>query len=365
MRRAYVCVGTNEEDPQTPIVTPESPLEVFVDIDPRTRRGRAGLRRVTDVDGSGIGTGQRYATLYLPNETIWCSWQGGWKVDNRDQHNLGRLPIAPMVNRARLRGTTRISTNSSTSTVVSRLGRSDLDAVIPLSDAASKMATDMMVAGEFVAVPLRALFGVGPADFKDPDGNPVSPLQAIQGRLLALKPSDVKAYEFAAAQLQNFTGGMDALAKAVAAMAGLPPHYVGMSSDNPASAEAIAGSESRLATRAEFKQDPFGCTASNVARLVRRFQTGEWDPDLVALKPDWRNVRTPTIAAMADAAVKLFSTSPPIVPLKQTRESLGYTEPEIEAMELEDAQAASRSPAAALARGLADQRPGDVGGNSY
>src|SRR5262245_18228008 len=38
MRRAYLCIGTNEEDPQTPIITPESPLELFADEDPRTRK---------------------------------------------------------------------------------------------------------------------------------------------------------------------------------------------------------------------------------------------------------------------------------------------------------------------------------------
>jgi hypothetical protein len=45
MKRAYVCVGTNEEDSDTPIVTCESPLEVYADIDPRTRQVRAALRR--------------------------------------------------------------------------------------------------------------------------------------------------------------------------------------------------------------------------------------------------------------------------------------------------------------------------------
>lgn len=359
MRRSYLCVGTNEDDAATPLVTPESPLEIYADVDPRTRKVRAALRRVSEIDPLG-GVSKRYLTLYLPNETIWCTsagGSGGWTVDNRDEHNLGRVPVVPMVNRARLRGATRTPRNNT----VERLGRSDLDPVIPLSNAGSKMATDMMVAGEFVAVPLRALFGVGPEDFKDEAGNPVTAMQAIQGRLLALKPTDVKAFEFAAAQLQNFTGALDMLAKMVASMSGLPPHYLGMSSDNPASAEAIAGSESRLATRAERKQDPFGCTASYVGRLIRRFQTGKWDT--TAIEPDWRNVRTPTIGAMADAAVKLNQAG--IVPLKQTREGLGYTEPEIEAMELEDAQAASRSPAAALARGLADHRPADLGGDSY
>lgn len=367
MRRSYVCVGTNGDDKQTPYVTPESPLELFADEDPRTRKLRAALRRVNDIGEDG-NTISRSATLYLPNSTVWFQMDGTWEVTNRDNHNLGRVPVVPVVNRQRLRSTTRSVRNIE----LERIGRSDLDAVIPLSDAANKMATDMMVAGEFVAVPLRALFGVGPNDFVDQAGNKVSALTAIMGRALTIPDEKVKAYEFAAAQLQNFTGGLSALAQLVAAISGLPPHYLGMSTDNPASAEAIEGSEARLATRAERKQDGLGVSAICVAELINRFQTGEWDPDITVAEPDWRDVRTPTIAAMADAALKLFSTNPPIVPLRQTREKLGYTETEIEVMEEQDEEAAEaaakRSPVAAIARGLADQRPAPAApgaGNNY
>jgi hypothetical protein len=364
MRRSYLCVGTNEEDPQTPLVTPESPLELFVDTDPRTRRGRAALRRVTDTDESG-GIAARYATLYLPNETIWCTGiGGGWKVDRRDRHNLGRLPIASLVNRGRLRSTTKTPRN----TTVERQGRSDLDAVIPLSDGACKLATDMLVAGEFVAIPLRALFGVDEESFKDTEGRPVSVLKAIMGRMLTIPDEQVKAFEFAAAQLQNFTGALSSMATLVASVSGLPPHYLGMSSDNPASAEAIAGSEARLATRAERKQDALGVGAIDAIQIIRRFQTGDWDPDLAVADCDWRNVRTPTVAAMADAAQKLFMTTPrPIVPLRQTREKLGFSEPEIEAMEAEDEKQAEQDPIAQIARAGADQRivePAGAGGDA-
>lgn len=355
MRRAFLCVGTNEDDPETPIVTPESPLEVYVDVDPRVRRVRAALRRTSDIDPTGA-TAARYATLYQPTQTIWCVYNGGWQEDPdrpRDVHNLGRVPVVPLINRPRLRSTTKTPNN----TTVERMGRSDLDAVIPLSDAGCKMATDMMVAGEFVAVPLRALFGIGPGDFKDHAGNTITALSAMMGRALTIDAAEVKAFEFAAAQLANFTGGLQALAQLVAAMSGLPPHYLGHSTDNPASADAIAGSESRLATRAERKQDSAGIAAVRSAALIRRFQTGKWDKKIDTARVDWRNVRTPTIGAMADAAQKLYSTTPrPIVPLRQTREKLGFEPEDIELMEEEDEKEAERQPIAAIARGFADQR---------
>jgi hypothetical protein len=345
MRRSYVCVGSNADDKKTPIITPESPLELYADEDPRTRQVRSALRRVNDITPDGL-TLARYATLYQPHQTIWCEWEGDWKVTQRDVHNLGRVPVVPVVNRQRLRSTTRTFKNLT----IERIGRSDLDAVMPLSDSANKMATDMMVAGEFVAVPLRALFGVAPDEFTDQDGNKVSALTAMMGRALAIPGEQVKAFEFAAAQLGNFTTALTSLSQLVAAISGLPPHYLGMASDNPASAEAIEGSEARLATRAERKQDSLGVAAVCVAELVNRIQTGDWDPDVAVAAPDWRDVRTPTVAAMADAAVKKYQAK--IVPLRQTREDLQYTEQQIEDMEAEDDKAAENNPAVKIANAM-------------
>lgn len=357
MRRSYICVGTREGKPDTPLVTPESPLELYADEDPRDRSVRAALRRVYDVDQAG-GLAAQYATLYLPNATIWTHWEGGWVEDRRDEHGLGVVPVVPLVNRRRLRGSTRTPRNL----MVMRQGRSELDPVIPLSDAANKMATDMMVAGEFVAVPLRGLFGIGPDDLIDENGNKITAMQAIIGRLFTIADTEAKAFEFAASRLDNFSNALDQLAKLVASVSGLPPHYLGMATDNPASADAIRSGEARLIKRAERKQRAFGGSWEKVMRLVDRFVTGDWNDDLEMLEVVWRDAATPTIAQKADASVKLKTAG--IVPTRQTREDLGYTPVQIERMEAEDEKEAQRSPMAAVARGLADQRvmpvPGDM-----
>lgn len=349
MRRSYISVGANATDAETPLIAPESPLELYVDNDPRTRKGRAALRRYTDVDSYSGGVSARYATLYLPDRTIWCTWSGGWKEDRRDVHNLGELPIASLVNRPR----TRSSTRSPTSLTVERVGRSDVDPVRSLTDAANKLATDMMVAAEFVAIPLRGLFGVGPDAFKDQEGNPTSPLRAVLGRLLTIPDEEVKAFEFAAAQLANFVAGLRELSQLVGSVTGLPAHYLGTPSDNPASAEAITGSESRLAVRAEGKQPSLGVGIRNVARLIHRFVAKEWADELDTCKLDWRNVRTPTEGAQADASVKLFQAQ--VIPLKTTRQKLGYDDAEIEEMETEDELAMQRDPASRLSNALTGQ----------
>lgn len=352
MRRSYISVGTNEEDPDTPLVCAESPLELHVRYDPRTRKPVAGLRRWCVYDETGTLT-EEYATLYLPDRTVWTERRaGGWVVVDRDDHKLGEVPIATLANRPR----TSAAMSGHRGARRERVGRSDLEAVIPLAHSMNKLATDMMVAAERVAIPLRAIFGAGPDEFKDEKGNPLTPMQALMGGLLAIPDDQVKAFEFAAAQLGNFTGAMREMSNQAGSVTGLPPHYLGTPSDNPASAEAITGSESRLATRAEIKQVPFGVGVRSVARLQHRFRTGSWAPELETCRIDWRDVRTPTVGARADAAVKLGPKDVPILPMKWVRQELGYDDDTIEAMEEQDELAAARQPIAQVARGLADNQ---------
>ncbi len=353
MRRAYIAVGTNEDDDSTPLVTFESPLEVYAEIDPRTRRVRSAIR----IYGSQLlgragdtllntslmsGRLEQYATVYEPNRTTYYDLTNDWKVLDRDEHNLGVVPIVPMINRSRLADWT---------------GRSELEAMLPLSQAANKLATDMMVAAEFVAIPLRGMFGVGPADFEDQNGNKQSPLQAIMGRLLAIPDDDgsAKQFEFAAAQLAQFHDSINAMARLVASVSGLPPHFLGLATDNPPSADAIRSAEIRLVKRAERKQRAFGGSYEQAMRLVRRLQTGADDPRLMRLETVWRDASTPTIAQSADATVKKHAEG--IITTRQAREDLQYTEAQIARMESDDEKQAAADPVGQLSRQLGQQLP--------
>lgn len=349
MKRSYLAVGTNEKDPDTPLVSVESPLEMYADIDPRGRQPRAALRRWGDYTDSLVRLPEYYATLYLPNMTVWYErGKEAWTETGRDVHNLGEVPVVPLVNRAR---------------TADRMGRSELAPVIPLSDAANKIATDMMVAAEFHAIPLRAIFGVGPDEFEDQDGNKMTALQVIMGKLLAVPTEtagEVKPFEFSASALTNFHDTLNQLAKLVASIAGLPPDYMGLSTDNPPSAESRLAGEIRLIKRAERKQGAYGGSYEQMARLVRRFQSGDWDPRLKRLETVWRSAATPTVAQSADAAIKLYTAPPgqrPIVPLRQTRETLGYSQVQIARMEDEDRKEDERDPTAEIARQLGGDQP--------
>lgn len=353
MKRSYIAVGTNEDDASTPLVTVESPLEVFAHIDPRTRKVRAALRRWTDTVPGLARMPEEYATLYLPDRTVHYQVAGhpsgnSWTILDVDEHQLGMVPIVPVVNRARL---------------ADRYGKSELTPILPLAHAANKQATDMMVAAEFVALPLRGIFGIGPGDLEDQDGNKLTALQAILGRLLTIPDDDGKAkqFEFPAADLKNFHDSINQLAKLVASIAGLPPHYLGETTENPASADAIRSGEIRLIKRAERKKVPFGGSYENTARLIKRFQEGDWDPRYRRLETIWRDSATPTVAQKADAAVKLYNLSRPLVPRRQTREDLGYTDAQIARMETEDKKEAEQDPVGQMTKVLGQTLPDDRG----
>jgi hypothetical protein len=352
MKRAYVTVGVNEDDPDIPLVTVESPLEMFALIDPRTREVRAALRRWTDDYDFVTQQQNQYATLYLPNSTSWFDrGPNGWRETYRDQHKVGKPLVAALTNRGRL---------------AARYGQSELTPpLLSLADAANKIATDMMVAAEFHMLPLRAIFGVGPEDFEDEQGNKQSKLQILMGRLLAVPgggPGEppVTAHEFTSSSLTNFHDTLNQLARHASGLIGVDPSVLGMATgDNPASAEALKSREVRLIKKAERKQKAFGGGWERAMRLVRRLQEGDWDPAAKRLESVWRDAATPTRAQAADAAVKLVGGNVAVIPKQQAREDLGYTPAQQRRMAAWDKAAAD--PLADIARELADNRSAQPG----
>jgi hypothetical protein len=357
MKRAYATVGVNEDDADSPLVTVDSPLEMFALIDPRTRQVRAALRRWTDDYDFATQVQNQYATLYLPNSTTrFDRGPTGWREIFRDNHKVGKPMVAALTNRGRL---------------ANRYGQSELTPpLLSLSDAANKIATDMMVGAEFHMMPLRALFGVGPEDFEDEHGNRQSKLQVLMGKLLTVPgggpdSQPITAHEFTASSLTNFHDTLNQLARHASGLIGVDPSVLGMmTGDNPASAEALKSREVRLIKKAERKQKAFGGGWERAMRLVRRLQEGDWDPAAKRLEAVWRDAATPTRAQAADAAVKLVTGN--IIPKQQGREDLGYSPAQQRRMAAFDKANAAADPIGQLTqaagRGLPGELPGVPGG---
>jgi hypothetical protein len=203
------------------------------------------------------------------------------------------------------------------------------------------------------------VFGATEADFKRPDGTRIPAWEAYMGRIWAMANPDGKAGSFPAADLRNFTALIDSYARIVSALSGLPPHYLGFSSDNPASADAIRSSEGRLVKRAERKQRIFGGPWETVMRLAL-FLAGDTIPSTVdGLEVVWRDASTPTFASKADAVVKLVQAG--IYPVAYAPEALGLSQAERARIELlrqaEDTAQVDRLMASAAALDPADEVP--------
>lgn len=297
-----VTAGAEDRDPAIPLVTVESSDEVAVELSPRTRDVAAAAKVYRD------GT-ELLATLYLPEQTVWLQRISGRWVDvERDDHRLGVVPVVPLANRPRLGH---------------REGRSQLERVIHLTDAAARALTNAQLATEVMAIPQRYVLGASKGDFVDKDGQVLTTWEAYFGAIWALKNGDAKVGQFTAADLSNFKTIVDHYASLVAGVTGLPMRYLGQMATNPPSAEGIRADESRLVKTCERFQRAAGGSWERVMRLVRRIIDGTWDRDLAQLETLWRDPATPTRAQAADAAVKLVQAG--ILPVEAAWEDLGYS----------------------------------------
>lgn len=293
---SFVAVGSGFEGEPHPLVTPHSPKTMTGRWDRRTRRLLDALSYRSE-NGQVVEV-----TLYKPDETLICRRRNGmWVVDERDEHNLGRVPVVVLPNRAR----------------ASRdLGRSEISkAVRYYTDAAARTLLGLEVNREFYNAPQRVGLNVDDSMFEDASGNPVSPWTAIMGRIWNIPPNDdgmpaPDVKQFSPASPAPYIDQVKGYATLLAAEAGIPPAYLGFHTDNPASADAIRAGEARLVKRAERRQLSFSRAWLEVGRLSLLVRDGAI-PDKFALSVStrWRDAATPTRAAAADEAVKLVGAN--------------------------------------------------------
>jgi hypothetical protein len=183
-------------------------------------------------------------------------------------------------------------------------------------------------------------------------------MDAYLARYLAIDNDSAKAFQFDAAELRNYTEVLDQLAKHVASYTGLPPQYLSFQSDNPASAEAIKSSESRLVKKCERKARMFGGSWESVMRLSQKVIDKDVPAEMNRLETMWRDPSTPTYASKADATSKLYANGMGIIPKERARIDMGYTTDEREEMKAwdkEDEQARQEAEVTAIRNSLLGQ----------
>ncbi|SES03407.1 phage portal protein [Streptomyces qinglanensis] len=298
--REYIAVGSGECGPGgdcPPVITVESPLDMTVEWDARLRMVTSALRECTVDRLDPARSDEPLTVLYGPEQTVYAvpSPSGGWEVVDRDMHGLGLPPVLRMANRQR---------------TADRVGRSEITPeVMSITDAACRRLMGMEVAAEFFGAPQRYILGASESAFQDAEGNAKSAWETYIGRVLALERDEEgnlpTVGQFAAHDPTGMTKIIDLYARIMATQLGLPPHMLGYTSDNPASADAIRSSEAMLVKKAERRIRRFGAVWADVMRLAMWVRDGEAPPRERRIECVWRNPATPTVAAQTDAAVKL------------------------------------------------------------
>jgi hypothetical protein len=329
--RSYITISQPDPkidlgwDPTVPIIRVEPPTRMYAEIDPRIGKVSKAIRVAYNPEGTEI----QAATLYTLNDTYgWYKADNQWVPWFNYTHGLQAVPVVPLPNR------TRLSDLYGTSEITPEL-RS-------MTDAAARVLMLMQATAELMGVPQRLIFGIKPEEIGVDSDTGQTFFDAYLARILAFEDPDGKIQQFSAAELSNFTNALDQIAKQVAAYTGLPPQYLSASSDNPASAEAIRAAESRLIKKVERKNLIFGGSWEESMRLAyRMMKGGEVPPDYQLMETVWRDPSTPTYAAKADAATKLYGGGLGVIPKERARIDMGYSVTEREEMRKWDEEEAA------------------------
>lgn len=321
-----------------PSITIESAKQIAVLRDPGTREIIAAVKRwETETTTEAV--------LYLPNEITRYSANHvgatlGFEVVNTVANPLGVVPIVDLRNSDR---------------ILDDYGASEIEDMMPLVDGLNKSLADMMVTSEFVGRPRRWATGIELEERPviDSDGNPVmedgqpvfeviNPIPEGNRAMIAEQP-EAKFGQLAAADLGGYSESVNVLLGQIMAVSTLPAHYVGIFTDNPASADALRASEASLTARAEARQQTFGRAWERVAKLVVAIRDGIDLAKVENIAVKWADAATRSVAQEADATVKLFQAG--LLPRDYALKKIGFTDSEI--AEIRSATPAPAQPAIA------------------
>lgn len=339
--RGYMIVGAPDYDGGAPLITVESPANLALLWDPRTRRTTAAYQSY-EVEGVFR------AVLYLPDQTIAMSRDqsnSSWTVDNRDEHGFGQVPVVRYVNRAR-------SAN--------REGRSEISpAIMSTTDSACRSLLGMEIAREFYAIPHRYVLGATESDFVDAAGNQKTALDMAMNKFLALE-RDAEGNlptvgQFTAFDPSVFTKIIDEHAQLMSSYTQFPPAMFGQTTTaNPASADAIRVADNGIERRAAQVTRQFSRPAIETMQLAWRFANGgaTLPAEMRLLTADWMNTATPTPAGTTDAMFKQAQMGAVPATSDVVLQALGWTERQRQRLEADRSVDAGASVLAELAASL-------------
>lgn len=256
-----------------------------------------------------------YATHYEAGRTTYYRknrYGDTWDVVDSYATGLEQPAIVPMFNRERA-GDVR--------------GRSILQEIITPTDAASRTLTNLQVAQETLSMPQRFILGDGVIEaareiaVERGVSMQQAKFEAYIGNLM-YGPAGATVGQLPGADLSSLHNTYRMYAQEVSAITGIPPAMLGITTDNPASAEAMRVAKDRLIQRAEEKARMFGDSLEQVFRLALRAEGHDID-NMDSLEMRWRDPATASESARA--AYLLQAHAQGIISAETARDGLRLT----------------------------------------
>lgn len=255
--------------------------------------------------------------LYTDEATVVLTrdedYRGDWRAEYH-YHNLGRPLMEPMCYQpamGRPFGRSRISRSVMAITM-------------------SKLREDMRaeLSAEFFTTPARYLLGA------DEDSFDMDRYQAYIGNIfVATKDEDGDTPEYGQlpqGSMQPHIEYTRSLATQFSGETGIPLHSLGVVSDNPDSAEAMAMAERDLVQLAEKMNITNGVAMRNVALMALALDKGaqssldKLDDDEYSVMVKWHNPIMPDIGSAGDSWLKWATAAPWLAETEEFLEGMGF-----------------------------------------
>lgn len=315
---AYLVVWVDRNG--SPVITVESAEHVITASDPITRETTEAVKRWYERDSLGVVVNE-HVIHYLPDEIVrYVRGAHGDLVEVETIVNtLGVVPVVPLINYDRIND---------------EQGYSVLDDLGDLIDGLSKIIADMLTASEAVARPKRWATGVELEDADEAEFTADGGLEASDrldlGTTAKLPFSDMQMWlaenegakfgQLPGADLTGYKTAVEVLLQQIMSVSALPAHMVGITSANPASAEAIRSAEAALTARVASRIRVFGYWVENAVQMLAAIHTGE-PMENIGVWIKWADPATSSPAQEADAITKLYSLG--VIDRSEAREKIG------------------------------------------
>lgn len=231
--------------------------------------------------------------VWLPGKVYLCRRNGGTWQAERIETGFDRPTVVPIVSDQQLYrplGSSRITRP-----------------LMALTDLGLRTLVRMEATAEFYAAPRIWFLGANKGQVSpDTWGSIVSVINGIPAGRNGEKP---ELRQLTQASMQPHSDMLKTVALMVSSETDIPVNDLGITMDNPASAEAMAEAERKLSRTADRQNKRFGESIKSILAMALAAQ-GADEADIRQLRPIWAPTKEASDAARADWYQKVASTNP-------------------------------------------------------